>query len=466
MDDLSVVILAAGQGLRMKSRLPKVLHKVAGWPMLKHVLLAAATASPNEVVVVVGHGGEQIRVAFGSDPSTRLGQAPRYVDQPQQLGTGHAVMQAKPLLEGKHDHVLVLYGDTPLIQGSTITDLVRRHRAGHNVVTMLTGVVDDPTGYGRVVRNQDGRVSAIVEESVASDVQRAIKEINSGVYCFQGDWLWPRLSQLKLSEKGEYYLTDLIGLAIEEGRSVETLRLEDSQEILGINTREQLAVAEAALRWRVRRQLMRSGVTMIDPASTFVDASVRIAEDTVIYPYCFIEGDTEIGEGCVIGPSAYIIDSHIGRGCRIIASMIEQATLANEVRVGPFSRIRQNSELADGVFVGNFAEIKKSRLGRNTKMHHFSYLGDATVGERVNVGAGTITCNFDSETGQKSPTVLEDDVAVGSDTMLVAPVRIGAASTTGAGSVVTRDIPPNSVAFGVPAKVIRPSKKARSKTGQ
>lgn len=454
MDDLAVVILAAGQGVRMRSKLPKVLHKVAGWPMLQYVLAAAQKTQPAETVVVVGYGGEQIRAAFGL--------AVLYVEQAEQLGTGHAVAQAKSLLEGRARDVLVLYGDTPLIQGETLLSLVERHRAMKAVVTMLTSLVDNPAGYGRVVRSPADAVVGVVEERAATETQKAIREVNSGVYCFQGEWLWPRLAQLKLSEKGEYYLTDLIGLAVEEGRTVETIRLVDSREAMGINNREQLAEAEAALRWRVRRQLMLSGVTLIDPASTFVDATVQIGPDTVIYPNCFIEGQTVIGADCIVGPNAHIVDSRLGDGCHVVASMIEQATLASKVRVGPFSHVRPGAELADEVYVGNFAEIKKSRLGKGTRMHHFSYLGDAIVGERVNIGAGTITCNFDSETGQKSTTVIEDDAAIGSDTMLVAPVRVGAGSSTGAGSVVTHDVPPDSVALGVPAKVVRPSRIRRS----
>lgn len=454
MDDVAVVILAAGQGVRMKSKLPKVLHKVAGLPMIRHVLAAATAAiSPSDIVLVIGHGGDQIR--------RELGASVRYVEQSEQLGTGHAVMQAKQSLEGRNGTILVLYGDTPLIQSDTLVRIIERHRSTGATVTMLTGLVDDPAGYGRVVRDERGNVVSVVEERSAPDSQRAIKEINSGVYCFQSEWLWPHLSRLQLSDKGEYYLTDLIGMAVDEGQTVETLRLTDGSEILGINTREQLAEAEMVLRWRVRRRLMASGVTLIDPPSTFVSATANVGQDTIIYPWCLIEGDTVIGADCVIGPNTYIADSHIGDGCYIMASVIEQSELGRGVRVGPFARIRQGAHLAEDVFIGNFAEIKKSRLGKGTKMHHFSYLGDATVGERVNIGAGTITCNFDSETGRKSATVLEDDVAVGSDTMLVAPVRVGSGSSTGAGSVVTRDIPPDSVALGVPARVVRPSRRAK-----
>jgi bifunctional UDP-N-acetylglucosamine pyrophosphorylase/glucosamine-1-phosphate N-acetyltransferase len=274
--------------------------------------------------------------------------------------------------------------------------------------------------------------------------------------------MWPRLNEIPLNEKGEYFLTDLIARAVSEGHEVGTVQLTDSQEVEGINTREQLAEAEAVLRWRIRRRLMQAGVTLIDPASTFVDQDVEIGQDTIIYPNCLIEGKTVIGNDCVIGPNTQIINSQIGTNCQVRASVIEHSTLANNITMGPFSRIRQGASLADGIEMGNFAEIKKSQIGEGTKMHHFSYLGDATVGKRVNIGAGTITCNFDSETGKKSPTVLENDVAVGSDTMLVAPVTIGEGSSTGAGSVVTEDIPSESVAVGVPAKVIRASRRKKN----
>lgn len=441
------VVLAAGQGTRMNSSLQKVLHPVAGRPMVEHVLRAVRGAGVASIVLVIGRNGGQVR--------DRLRNQVVYAEQAEQLGTGHAVRQARAEVGADAATVLVLYGDTPLITAATLSALLSLHRERRPAVTMLTARAENPLGYGRILRDERGRVLGIVEEAVATQAQKALREINSGVYCFRANWLWSRLDDLQVSPKGEYYLTDLVGLAVAEGQAVEALVSDDAGEARGINDRAQLAEAEAILRDRVRRRLMLSGVTMVDPATCYVDDEVEVGRDSVLLPGTILRGRTRIGEECEIGPNTLVEESRIGDRCRVIASFVEEAEVGNDVRLGPFSHLRPGAHLADGVEMGNFGEVKKAYLGPGTRMHHFGYIGDATLGAKVNVGAGTITCNYDSETGTKNVTVVEDDVGLGSDTMLVAPVRVGARSTTGAGSVVTRDIPPDSVAYGVPAVVKR-----------
>ncbi|MFQ6058742.1 MAG: bifunctional UDP-N-acetylglucosamine diphosphorylase/glucosamine-1-phosphate N-acetyltransferase GlmU [Anaerolineae bacterium] len=442
---LAVVILAAGQGTRMKSKRPKVLHPVAGEPMAKYVLEAAVPLQPARLVLVIGDGAAQVRQALGEDLS--------YVEQPQQLGTGHALLQARGTLEDVAETILVLYGDTPLVTPATLRRLLERHEAIRPTITMLTCHLEDPTGYGRVLRDATGRVLGVVEEAAATVTQKAIQEANSGMYCFDARWLWPHLERIERGEKGEYYLTDLIAMAVAEGKWVEAVTVEDATEVLGINNRAQLAEAEAVMRARIRHQWMLAGVTLINPPSTWIDRSVQLSADVTIYPNTFLQGQTTVGRDCVIGPNSILRDSVIGERCRILASVIEGAILEDDVDIGPFSHLRPGAHLARGVHVGNFVEIKKSYIGEGSKMGHFSYLGDATVGQKVNIGAGTVTCNYDGV--QKHPTVIEDGAFIGSDTMLVAPVRIGARAKIGAGSVVTRDIPPDSLAYGVPARVRR-----------
>ncbi|MDA8218310.1 MAG: bifunctional UDP-N-acetylglucosamine diphosphorylase/glucosamine-1-phosphate N-acetyltransferase GlmU [Dehalococcoidales bacterium] len=445
--DSAAVILAAGQGTRMKSKLQKVLHPVAGKPMVEHVLEAVAEAGVAEAVLVVGRGAAQVY--------ERLGDRVRYVEQGEQLGTGHAALQARATLADRAETILVLCGDTPLIQAATLRALLDVHRSRRPAITMLTARATDPTGYGRIVRDDRGQVRGIVEEASASVEQKAIGEVNSGIYCFRGSWLWSHLDRLEVSPKGEYYLTDLVGMAAAEGEPIEAVVIADPLEAAGINDRVQLAEAERVMRRRVRERLMRAGVTMIDPATCYVDATVAVGRDTVLQPNTTLRGLTVIGEDCEIGPGTLIEDTRVGDRCRIVASVLEGATLEDDVVMGPFSRLRPGAHLAKGVEMGNFGEVKKSYIGPGTKMHHFSYVGDATFGADVNIGAGTITCNYDSETKKKNETVVEDEVGLGSDTMLVAPVRIGARSTTGAGSVVTHDLPADSVAYGVPASVKR-----------
>jgi bifunctional UDP-N-acetylglucosamine pyrophosphorylase/glucosamine-1-phosphate N-acetyltransferase len=439
---LEVVILAAGQGTRMKSSLPKVLHPLGGQPLVAYSIQAATAVSGQPPVLVIGHGAERVREV--------VGEAARYALQAEQLGTGHAVMQARALLEGRSEHVIVIYADMPLLRAETLAALYQTQRAHSGPLTMLTTVVENPRGFGRVVRDAQGSVRAVVEEAVAAPEQLAIRELNVGVYCFDAAWLWAHLERIPLNAKGEYYLTDLVEMAVAEGAPVNALALDDPEEVLGINTRVHLAEAEAALRRRVNEALMLSGVTIADPASAYIDATVTVGRDTTILPNTYVWGRTVIGEGCTIGPDAILRDATIGSRCRVLASVIESAVLEDDVDVGPFGHLRRGAHLESGVHMGNFGEVKNSRLRRGVKMGHFSYIGDADIGEESNIGAGTITCNYDGV--RKNKTTVGRNVFIGSDTMLVAPVTLGDGAHTGAGSVVTHDVPPGALVYGVPAR--------------
>ena len=443
---ISAVILAAGQGTRMRSSLPKVLHPLLGQPMAWHALETARQVTGAQPVMVIGHGAEVVRQALGP-------QAATYVVQEPQLGTGHAVMQAEPLLRGACDLVLVTYADMPLISPDTLRQLVAAHQNNNAMITLVTVIAADPRGFGRILRDASGQVQAIVEEAQATPEQLAIRELNASVYCFSADWLWPALQRIPLSPKGEYYLTDLVELAVADGLPVQALVADDPAEMIGVNTRVHLAEAEALLRRRINQAWMLQGVSMINPEATYIEPGVSIGADTVLWPGTYLRGRTTIGSGCELGPNTIIHDSQVGDGCTILASVLEGAILEDHVEVGPFARLRKGAHLASGVHMGNFGEIKNSYLGPGTKMGHFSYLGDATIGAEVNIGAGTITCNFDGT--HKHPTEIGEGAFIGSDTMLVAPVKIGAGARTGAGAVVTRDVPPFSLAVGVPARTIR-----------
>jgi bifunctional UDP-N-acetylglucosamine pyrophosphorylase/glucosamine-1-phosphate N-acetyltransferase len=440
---LAAVILAAGQGTRMRSQVPKVLHPLAGQPMIAHVLDATAAVGVHEVTVVLGHGAAAVRAA--------LGDRVRYADQPEPLGTGHAVLQACPALPGSAQRVLVLYGDTPLLTGETLRTLLQA--GSEATIAVLTMEVPDPLGYGRVVREPGGWVVALLEERDATPAQGAIREVNAGAYVFDASWLRARLPALQASSSGEYYLTDLVRIAAAEGLGVVGVRLADAAEGLGVNDRVQLAEAEAVLRGRIRRRLMQDGVTLVDPSSVFVDAGVQVGQDTVIHPHTFLHGATRIGASCEIGPSTQIENTVVGDRCRVQWSVLEGAELEEDVHVGPFAHLRPGAYLARGVMIGNYAEVKNSRLDENVQQHHFSYIGDAVVGRDTNVGAGTITCNFDGR--EKHRTEIGEGVFLGSDTLLVAPVSMGAGSGTGAGAVVVRSVPAGKLAVGVPARVVR-----------
>ncbi len=446
MAKVTSVLLAAGQGTRMKSDLPKVLHPLCGKPMLAHALEAVRQASTEPPVVIVGHGAGQVQ-AF-------VGGAARCVLQEPQLGTGHAVMQAESLLRGEAEVVIVSYADMPLLGPDVFQRLVETQRHNPGPVSLMTVMADDPRGFGRIVRKADGTVEAIVEEVVATPEQAKIRELNVGAYCFSAEWLWDALHRIPQNpRKGEYYLTDTIALAVADGLPVQALVIENFVDAIGINTRVHLAEAEAEMRRRINRAHMLNGVTLIDPASTYIEAGVTIGRDTVIWPNTYLQGATSVGEGCKIGPNTIIRDCTVGDGCEVLAAVMEGAVLENHVDVGPFARLRKGAHLADGVHMGNFGEVKNSYLAPGVKMGHFSYIGDAAIGEETNIGAGTITCNYDGV--RKHKTVIGREVFIGSDTMLVAPLTIGDGAHTGAGAVVTRDIPPDTLAVGIPARAIK-----------
>lgn len=441
---ISAILLAAGQGTRMKSRLPKVLHHVAGQPMIEHALRAARSASTETPVVVVGHGAELVRQSV---------KGVEFALQAEQLGTAHAVMQAESLLRGKTDLVIVCYADMPLLRAESLQRLVAAQQSNDGPMTMMTVIADDPRGFGRIVRSTQGDVQAIVEETQATPEQLAIKELNVGAYCFRASWLWEALERIPVSPKGEYYLTDTVAIAVQSGLGVRAITIDDLDEAIGINTRVHLAEAEAIMRLRINRAHMLAGVTLIDPHATYIEASVTIGADTVIWPNTYLHGQTEIGENCQIGPNTIVRDSKIGHGCKVLAVVMEGALLEDDVDMGPFARLRKGAHLGRGVHMGNFGEVKDSYLGPGVKMGHFSYIGNAQIGANTNIGAGTITCNYDGQ--KKHPTEIGQDAFIGSDTMLVAPVTLGDRARTGAGAVVTRDIPSDSLAVGVPARVIK-----------
>ncbi|MDH5506912.1 MAG: bifunctional UDP-N-acetylglucosamine diphosphorylase/glucosamine-1-phosphate N-acetyltransferase GlmU [Anaerolineae bacterium] len=439
------VLLAAGHGTRMRSKLHKVLHPLAGQPMIWHSLQALKAAGSQDPVVVVGHQAEAVRQAIGSEVQFAL--------QEEQLGTGHAVQQAEGMLRGKGDLVLVTFADMPLVTGETLQKLIDRQKSNDGPFTMLTVIAQDPRGFGRVLRNADGHVMAIVEHAHATAEQLEIRELNASAYCFEADWLWDNLANISLSPKGEYYLTDLVEIAVKQGSTVAAVVLDDANEAIGINTRVHLAEAEAALRRRINNEWMLAGVTLMDPSTTYIEAGVRIGGDTVIYPNSSLQGETQIGAECSIGPNTMVRSSQIGDRCKVFASVVENAKLENDVDIGPYGHLRKGAHLADGVHMGNFGEVKNAYLGPGTKAGHFSYIGDATIGKNVNIGAGTITCNFDGE--KKNHTEIEDDVFIGSDTMLVAPLKIEKGARSGAGSVITKNVPADTVVAGIPARAIR-----------
>lgn len=442
---LSTVILAAGQGTRMKSSLPKVLHKLLGKPMAWYALQAIRGLDSVRTVMVVGHGAEAVQKA--------LGDQAEYVLQEPLLGTGHAVMQTESMLGIQSDLLLVMYADMPLLTGESLARLVEKAQSHAGPLTLLTVTTDETRGFGRILRDMHGQVSRIVEEVQATPEQLKIHELNPGVYCFRTSWLWPALKRIHLSPKGEYYLTDLVGLAVADGYPIASLSVDNPTEVIGINTRVHLAQAEALLRRRVNEQWMLAGVTMIDPDSTYIEPGVSLGQDTILWPGTYLHGRTFIGANCVIGPNTIITDTRVGDHCTLLASVLEYAELEDHVEIGPYCHLRKGAYLSRGVHMGNFGEVKNSSLGPGTKMGHFSYMGDAQVGAEVNIGAGTITCNFDGT--QKFPTEIGEGAFIGSDTMLVAPVKIGAGAKTGAGAVVTKDIPAHSLAVGVPARVIK-----------
>jgi bifunctional UDP-N-acetylglucosamine pyrophosphorylase/glucosamine-1-phosphate N-acetyltransferase len=443
---ITAILLAAGQGTRIKSQLPKVLHPVLGKPMIWHSLEAVRQASTEMPVVVVGYGAEAV--------TKYLGDSARTVLQEPQLGTAHAVMQAETLLRGDSDLVIVCYADMPLLRGATLERLVETQKRNSGPFTLLTVFNEDSHGFGRIVRNAAGTVESIVEEVVATPAQLAIRELNVGAYCFNGDWLWDGLRRIeKNPRKGEYYLTDTVEVAVKAGLAVQAEVMDDAKEATGVNTRVHLAEVEAEMRRRVNESHMLNGVTLSDPASTYIEIGVTIGRDTTIFPNTHLHGKTEIGEGNVIGPNTIIRDTKIGNRCKVLASVLEGAWLEDDVDMGPFARLRKGAHLGSHVHMGNFGEVKDSHLHDGVKMGHFSYIGNADIGAQTNIGAGTITCNYDGE--KKHATEIGADVFIGSDTMLVAPLKIGDGARTGAGAVVTKDVPPDTLVVGAPARAIK-----------
>ncbi|HLI91492.1 MAG TPA: bifunctional UDP-N-acetylglucosamine diphosphorylase/glucosamine-1-phosphate N-acetyltransferase GlmU [Ktedonobacteraceae bacterium] len=460
MNIYATVVLAAGKGTRMRSTLPKVLHPLVGSPLLTHVLKAieAIPSTPSLLslrtavstyrpIVVYGPATTQIQSVFG--------ERCLYAWQQEQLGTGHAVLSARPVvdaLDPEPDIVLVCYGDTPLVRSEVLANLLVEHITRRATVTFLTAYNEQPNDFGRVVRDSAGRVREIVEVKRASEEQKRIQEVNSGVYCFDRAWLWPALQALPRNASGEYYLTDLVGIASSQGRVIATVT-GTFDETVGINDRVQLAAAEQLLRRRILERHMYAGVTIVDPAATYIDDEVEIGPDTVILPGTLLTGRTVIGASCRIGPDTTIDHSIIGDRCTVRNSVVEGALFEDDVSMGPFSHCRPGAHLARGVHMGNFGEIKNSYVGAGTQMGHFSYLGDATVGEHVNIAAGTITSNYDGK--EKHRTIIGAGAFVGCDTILVAPVTVGDHAYTGAGAVVNRDVPPGALVVGVPARVLR-----------
>lgn len=443
----AAVILAAGKGVRMYSELPKVAHRVAGKPLVTHVVEAVREAGIDDITLVVGHGREIIKEIFADDDKIK------FAVQAQQLGTGHALMQAEQAVD-PNCNLLVLAGDTPLLQPSTIKQLVKYHHQGGYGATLLSTKVANPYGYGRVLRNLDDSFSRVVEEKDASPSEKNVKEINSGMYCFQAGEVFRALAGISSDNaQGEYYLTEVLEVLKGQGKKVGIFLSPVEEDIYGINDRVQLAQAEALLRQRKNIALMKSGVTLLDPNTIFIDSAVQIGRDTIILPFTIIEGDTVIGEHCEIGPGTRINDSTIGNEVSIEYSRVKKARIGDKCTIGPYSYLRPDAILLEGVKVGDFVEVKKSTIGKNSKVPHLSYVGDAIVGSAVNIGAGTITCNYDGK--NKYPTILEDGVFIGSNTNLVAPVTIGSNSITGAGSTITRDVPPESLAVErAPQKII------------
>ena len=444
---IQCVILAAGQGTRMKSDQPKVLHAIAGRPMVDYVIDTALSISDLCPIVVIGYGAESVRKA--------IGDRVEYVFQTEQHGTGHAMLQTRDKIDPSAEIVLVLYGDTPFITPETLRGMIEAHTKAKATLTLLTFKPNDPANYGRIVRAPTGKVKNIIEYKEATSEQRTIREVNSGFVCYHAKWLWEHLPKLQPQPgHGELYLTDLVSMAAGERATIATCEASEA-EVLGVNDRVDLARAEQLMRDRINHNLMLNGVTLIDPANTYVEATVAIGADTIVYPGTHLCGKIAIGSHCQIGPATIIHDSQIGNHCTIVASMLESATLEDDVDLGPFSHMRKGAYLSQGVHIGNFAEVKNSRLGHGSKQGHFSYLGDATIGADVNIGAGTITCNFDGV--NKFPTEIGDGTFIGSDTMIVAPIKIGQNARTGAGSVVTHDVGDNELVYGVPAK---PKKKS------
>jgi len=440
MPDVHVVILAAGKGTRMKSVYPKVLHRVGGTPMIELVLAQASRLSPRSTTIVVGYGAEEVKAALAAHPGLR------FVVQEPQLGTAHALLCASATLKGASGTVVLLSGDVPLLSASTLSALVDWHLAAQAAATVVTAVTDNPTGYGRVVRTAPRDIARIVEERDASPAEREIQEVNGGIYAFELDGLFDALKAIATDNaQNEYYLPDLVAIFRARGQAVETITVPRIEEIQGINSRRELAAVSRLVRLAKNDELMAAGVTIEDPATTYIDPDVTVGPDTIIHPGVSLEGRTTVGSGCEIHSSVRIVDSSLGD--RVVVhnySVLTGARLEDAAQVGPFAHLRKDSLVGAGAKVGNFVEMKKTSLGRGSKSMHLSYLGDAVIGSNVNIGAGTITCNYDG--ASKRTTTIEDGAFIGSDTQLIAPVTVGKGAYVGSGTTVRENVPPGALA--------------------
>lgn len=436
--NINAIILAAGKGTRMKSDTIKILHKLLDKPMLEYIYDALEPLKPKQIVTVVGHQKDKVLDLYGGKSS--------FAEQKEQLGTGHAVLQAKDFFTEKKEDILILCGDTPLLTTDTLQNLVKYHQSNKFACTVLTAIQNDPTGYGRIIRDLEGKVVAIVEEKDASLEERAITEVNTGIFVFNVGLLFCLLPKVKNNNsQGEYYLPDVLKLMIKEGLPIGAQTMSNAEEMAGINDRVKLYEAEQTLKERINKNLMLEGVTIIDPKNTYIGNSVIIEPDVTVYPMCFIEGKTKIKKGSIIGPSTRIVNCEIGENTEINNSVILDSYIGNDVSVGPFAYIRPNSRVENRARIGNFVELKNTTVGENSKAAHLAYLGDAEIGKDVNIGCGTITVNYDGK--NKYKTVIESGVFVGSNSNLIAPVTIEEGSFVAAGSTITDDVPKNNLAI-------------------
>ncbi|QSZ27467.1 bifunctional UDP-N-acetylglucosamine diphosphorylase/glucosamine-1-phosphate N-acetyltransferase GlmU [Aceticella autotrophica] len=444
MENFSTLVLAAGLGKRMKSRHPKVVHKICGKAMIEWIIMNVKASGSDDIVVVVGHGAEEVKEI--------LKDSVKYALQEKQLGTGHAAMLALSLLPDKGD-IMILTGDTPLITADNLKEFMKFHSKKNNAVTILSAIINDPEGYGRIIRDKDGNVIKIVEHKDATEEQRNIHEINSGIYIIKAEYLKKSLGLIKNDNiQGEYYLTDAVEIIKEMGGRIGAFNVKP-EEVMGVNSRIQLSQAEKIMQMRINYKLMDKGVTLINPENTIIGPDVEVGIDTIIFPGTLIEGKTVIGEDCEIGPNCHIVSSRIGNGCKIEYSEILESQLGENIKVGPYARIRPDSIIHDNVKMGNFVEIKKSVIGKGTKVPHLTYIGDAEVGKNVNMGCGSIVVNYDGKKKHKS--FIGDNVFVGCNVNLVSPVKIGSNTFIAAGSTITDDVPDGAMAIARSRQIIK-----------
>ncbi len=456
MKQCTALVLAAGKGTRMKSRKCKVIHPVAGRPMIHYVMESLVRAGIRDICVVVGHEGDSVRNCVASFSAT-------FVEQDPQLGTGHAVATARSVLEGRSDSILILCGDVPLIRPQTIKALLQFHLEKESQLTVVTSILEDPSGYGRIIREQSGtKITKIVEERDASLEEKKVKEINTGMYVVSGPVLYPLIDAVRPDNaQGEYYLTDIVEEAVKRKIAVWPYVLENSEEAVGVNRRSDLARVSQIVWEEVRKRLMDGGVTLLAPDATYIDPMVTVGSDTVIHPHTFISGATVIGSDCIIESGVYIMDSIIGDGVSILqGSRLNKVVVRDYASIGPMAHLRPDSDIGRNARIGNFVEVKKSLIGEGTKASHLTYLGDSTIGRGVNIGCGTITCNYDGK--NKHQTIIGDGCFVGSDVQFVAPVEIGEGSLIGAGSTITKDVPPRSLAVSRSRQKVYPLREEKS----